>query len=296
MEDLYSSTLGTLERTFMPYGSEYQRYIDFQSFREMKQVAKGKRPVYIDLDIEEIVEMKTRYIVDVSWYGIFMTVIIPTSSLFSATVEVYGKPPKLLVARLERINGHRQEALVPTSLKEEFTRKKAIGETLSDFATKLFLFLDSYIAHNEATVDETKSTGHAAKDFSPGLFKDWDFPYAETDPELLAEWEALKGRIGKQYERIEVLEIEDQHALETMINKDVPLFIQSFSKLSEENKRMGRDELVETMNDLRMFVEKLERKEEESHYKDFARSKGIISTKYNSSRQDFFSYEDEDLQ
>lgn len=295
MEDLYSSTLGTLERTFMPYGSEYQRYIDFQTFREMKLVAKGKKPVYIDLDIEEIVEMKTRYIVDVSWLGVFMTVVIPSSNLFSATVEMYGKPPKFLVARLERINGQKEEALVPTSLKEEFTRRKGLKETLTDFSTKLFDFLNSYIEHNVEAVRERKNESQDVMEFSLGLFKDWEFPFAQTDPELLEEWKELKERTETQYKRMEELDIEDQHSLETMVEKDVPAFIQSFSNLSDDNKYRKKEELRETMNDLRVFIEKLERKEEAGHSKDFARSKGIITTKYNSSKRHVSSKNDDEF-
>ncbi|SIS46981.1 hypothetical protein [Salimicrobium salexigens] len=294
MEDLYSSTLGTLERTFMPYGSEYQHYIDFQTFRDMKQVAKGKRPVYIDLDIEEIAEMKTRYIVDLSWKGVYMTVTVPLSSMFQATVEMYGKPPRLLIARLERINGREEDSLVPTSLKEEFTRKKGLGETLGDFATKLFLFLDSYLEHNVTGIREEGPPDNPVSEQAAEIFEGWVFPFAESDPELQADWRSLKKRTQKQFERIDKLDIEDQHALETMILKDVPVFLDSFSSLSPENKQKKKEELKETMEDLRKFIERLEAKEEETYTKNFARSKGIITTKYKDSGQEMFSSGEED--
>ncbi|ARI78772.1 hypothetical protein [Halobacillus mangrovi] len=93
----------------------------------------------------------------------------------------------------------------------------------------------------------------------------------------------------KQFRRMEELEIEEQYALETMIDKDVPNFIDSFQLLSEANKENRKNELVETMYDLHKFIETLERKEEESHAQNFARSKGIIASKYNKEDESFFS-------
>ena len=96
----------------------------------------------------------------------------------------------------------------------------------------------------------------------------------------------MKKRTAKQYRRIEELEIEDKFALETMVDRDVPTFIESFQKLSDENKERKKDELLETMSDLKIFIEKLERKEEEVYSRSFDKSKGVITSKYNKNSQD----------
>ena len=281
MENLYSSTLENLERTFMPHTSEYQRYIDFHTMRDMKHVIKGKRPVYFDLDIKELVQMNNRYILDVFWNGVFFTAVIPTSNTFRGTIEVYGKPPKTLLGRFEMEEG--KKAFFPTFLKEEFTRRKGLGDTLRDFSKALFSYLASYV-ENKKSRDETTSE-------HPGetILEGWDFPFLENHPDLHKEWTSLKKRTGKQFRRMEELDIEEQYALETMVEKDVPDFIESFQRLSDVNKETRKSELVETMYDLHKFIETLERKEEENHTQNFARSKGIIASKYNKEDESFLS-------
>ncbi|SFG31929.1 hypothetical protein SAMN05216353_13426 [Halobacillus alkaliphilus] len=282
MDNFYSSTLENLEKTFMPYLSEYQRYIDFHTMREMKQVSKGKLPVYFDLDIKELVEMDKRYILDVFWNGVFFTVIIPKkSNMFRGTIEVYGKPPTMLLGRFEV---EEERAIFPTFFKEEFTRRKGLGDTLRDFSQVLFTYLDSYVEKREPSGEDTTSE-HPGEAVLAG----WDFPFLENHPDLQKEWASLKNRTVKQFKRMEELEIEEQYALETMMDKDVPGFIESFQRLSDENKENRKDELLETMHDLRKFIETLEQKEEESYAQNFARSKGIIASKYNKEDESFFS-------
>ncbi|ARI78771.1 hypothetical protein [Halobacillus mangrovi] len=155
MENFYSSTLENLERTFMPHTSEYQRYIDFHTMREMKQVIKGKRPVYFDLHIKELVEMNMRYILDGFWNGVFFTAVIPTSNTFKATIEVYGKPPQMLLGRFEM--GKEKKAFAPTFLKEEFTRRKGLRDTLRGFSKVLYTYLDSYVERRERAGGKTSS-------------------------------------------------------------------------------------------------------------------------------------------
>jgi hypothetical protein len=282
MENLYSSTLENLERKFMPHTSEYQRYIDFHTMRDMKQVIKRKRPVYFDLDIKELVEMNNRYILDVFWKGVFFTAVIPTSDTFRGTIEVYGKPPKTLLGRFEM--GEEDQALFPTFLKEEFTRRKGLRDTLRNFSEILFSYLDSYVEKKEKSREETTSE-------HPGeaILEGWNFPFLENHPDLQKEWMSLKKRTVKQFRRMEELDIEEQYALETMVEKDVPDFIESFQRLSDENKETRKSEVLETMYDLHKFIETLERKEEESHTQKFARSKGIIASKYNKEDESFFS-------
>lgn len=282
MENLYSSTLENLERTFMPHTSEYQRYIDFHTMRDMKHVLKGKRPVYFDLHIKELVEMNNRYILDAFWNGVFFTAVIPTSNTFRGTIEVYGKPPKTLLGRFEL--GEEERAFFPTFLKEEFTRRKGLRDTLRDFSEVLFSYLDSYVENKEKSREETTSV-------QPGeaFLEDWDFPFLENHPDLQKEWTSLKKRTVKQLSRMEELEIEDQYALETMVEKDVPDFIGSFQRLTDVHKETRKNELVETMYDLHKFIETLERKEEDNHTRNFARSKGIIASKYNKEDENFLS-------
>ncbi|SDJ16592.1 hypothetical protein [Salimicrobium halophilum] len=288
MDNLYSSTLENLERTFMPYLSEYQRYIDFQTMRDMKQVIKDKRPVYFDLDIDELVEMNTRYIMDVFWNGVFFTAVIPSSNTFKGTIEVYGKPPKMLLGRFEKEEG--EDTFFPTFLKEEFTRRKGLGDTLRDFSKVLYTYLDSYVEHRARSGDEITSE-------HPGeaILEGWDFPFLDGHPDLKKEWVSLKKRTVTQFRRMEELEIEEQYALETMVEKDVPDFIESFEQLSVANKESRKEEVFETMNDLHKFIAKLERKEEEGHTRKFARSKGIIASKYNKEDENFFSRKEKDV-
>ncbi|RWZ54535.1 hypothetical protein EQV77_14800 [Halobacillus fulvus] len=274
MDNFYSSTLENLERTFMPHTSEYQRYIDFQTMREMKQVIKEKRPVYFDLTIKERVEMNMRSIVDVSWNGVFFTAVIPSANTFRATVEVYGKPAKMLLGRFEM--REEDQMFFPTYMKEEFTRRKGLGDTLRDFSKVLYTYLHDYVERRGRSGEETTSE-------HPGeaILEEWHFPFLENHPDLHNEWAELKSRTANQFRRMEELEIEEQYALETMINKDVPDFIVSFQRLSDDHKETRKHELMETMYDLRKFIEKLELKEEESYAQNFARSKGIIASKYN---------------
>ncbi|ASF38894.1 hypothetical protein CEH05_07115 [Halobacillus halophilus] len=282
MDNFYSSTLENLEKTFMPYLSEYQRYIDFHTMREMKQVSKGKFPVYFDLDLKELVEMDKRYILDVLWNGVFFTVIIPKkSNMFRGTIEVYGKPPTMLLGRFEV---EEDRTIFPTFFKEEFTRRKGLGDTLRDFSQVLYTYLDSYVEKRETSGEETTSE-------HPGeaILEGWEFPFLENHPDLQKEWSSLKKRTVNQFKRMEELEIEEQYSLETMMDKDVPDFIESFQRLSDENKENRKDELLDTMYDLRKFIETLEQKEEESHAQNFARSKGIIASKYNKEDENFFS-------
>ncbi|SDP19145.1 hypothetical protein [Halobacillus aidingensis] len=282
MENLNSFMLENLEKAFMPHTSEYQRYIDFQTMRDMKQVIKGKRPVYFDLDIKELVEMNNRYIMDGFWNGVFFSAVIPKSNTFRGTLEFYGKPPKMLLGRFEWIE--EEKAFLPTFLKEEFTRKKGLGGTLRDFSEVLFEHLNTYVDHMEVSGESTMF-----KHPEEPIFEDWDFPFLENHPDLQQEWTSLKERTEKQFRRMEELDIEEQYALETMMDKDVPDFIASFQRLSYENKENRKHELVETMYDLQKFIETLERKEEESHTQNFARSKGIIASKYNKEDENFLS-------
>ncbi|MFC7322434.1 hypothetical protein [Halobacillus campisalis] len=282
MENFYSSTLENLERTFMPHTSEYQHYIDFHTMREMKQVIKGKLPVYFDLQVKELVEMNMRYILDVYWNGVFFTVVIPTSNTFKGMIEVYGKPPQMLLGRFE--TREEENTLVTTLLKEEFTRRKGLEDTLRDFSNALFTYLNSYVEKRE-TSGEDSTLEHPGE----AILEGWDFPFLENHPDLQKEWASLKKRTVKQFKRMEELEIEEQYALETMMDKDVPDFIRSFQRLSDVNKENRKDELLETMHDLRKFIETLERKEEESYAQNFARSKGIITSKYNKEEKNFFS-------
>ncbi|GGF27869.1 hypothetical protein GCM10010954_28730 [Halobacillus andaensis] len=281
MENLYSA-LENLERTFMPHTSEYQRYIDFHTMRDMKQVIKGKHPVHFDLDIKELAEMNMRYILDGFWNGVFFTAVIPTSNTFKATIEIYGKPPQMLLGRFEMEK--EEKSFSPTFLKEEFTRKKGLGDTLRDFSKVLFTYLDSYVKRKGKSGQENPSDH-----LEEAVLEGWNFPFLENHPDLQNEWASLKTRTLKQFRRMEELEIEEQYALETLKDKDVPNFIQSFQRLSEVNKENRKGELVETMYDLRKFIETLEQKEEESHAQNFARSKGIISSKYNKEDESFFS-------
>ncbi|WP_101845205.1 hypothetical protein [Halobacillus sp. Marseille-P3879] len=281
MENLYSA-LENLERTFMPHTSEYQRYIDFHTMREMKQVIKEKRPVYFDLAIKELVEMNMRYILDGFWNGVFFTAVIPTSNTFKGTIEVYGKPPQRLLGRFEM--DEKEKPFSATFLKEEFTRRKGLGDTLRDFSKVLYTYLDSYVERRGKYGEETTSEDHGE-----AILEGWEFPFLENHTDLQKEWTSLKKRTVKQFKRLEELEIEEQYALETMVNKDVPNFIESFQRLSEDNKENRKEELLETMYDLRKFIETLERKEEESYAQNFARSKGIIASKYNKEDESFFS-------
>lgn len=281
METLYSSALENLERKFMPHTSEYQRYIDFHTMRDMKQVIKRKRPVYFDLDIKEMVEMNNRYILDVFWNGVFFTAVIPTSDTFRGTIEVYGKPPKTLLGRFE-MGEEEDKAFSPTFLKEEFTRRKGLGDTLRKFSEVLFSFLDSYVEKNKDKSRDETTSEHP-------ILEGWDFPFLENHPDLQKEWKSLKKRTVNQLKRLEELDIEEQYGLETMVEKDVPDFIGSFQRLSDENKETRKHELLETMYDLHKFIGTLEQKEEESHTQKFARSKGIISSKYNKEDESFFS-------
>ncbi|WP_431801578.1 hypothetical protein [Halobacillus andaensis] len=281
MENLYSA-LENLERTFMPHTSEYQRYIDFHTMREMKQVIKKKRPVYFDLAIKELVEMNMRYILDGFWNGVFFTAVIPTSNTFKGTIEVYGKPPQMLLGRFEM--DEKEKPFSSTFLKDEFMRRKGLGDTLRDFSKVLYTYLDSYVERRGKYGEETTSE-------PPGeaILEGWEFPFLENHTDLQKQWVSLKKRTVKQFKRLEELEIEEQYALETMVNKDVPNFIESFQRLSKDNKENRKDELLETMYDLRKFIETLERKEEESYAQNFARSKGIIASKYNKEDESFFS-------
>ncbi|MFC7063216.1 hypothetical protein [Halobacillus seohaensis] len=282
MENFYSSTLESLERTFMPHTSEYQRYIDFHTMKEMKQVIKGKLPVYFGLHVKELVEMNTRYILDVFWNGVFFTVVIPASNTFKGTIEVCGKPPHMLLGRFEM--REEEKTLSTTLLKDEFTRRKGLGDTLRDFSNALFTYLDSYVEQKEKSGEDT-TLEHPGE----AILESWDFPFLEKHPDLQKEWASLKKRTVKQFKRMEELEIEEQHALETMMDKDVPNFIKSFQRLSDVNKENRKDELLETMYDLRKFITTLEQKEEESYAHNFSRSKGIITSKYNKKEENFFS-------
>lgn len=266
----------------MPHTSEYQRYIDFHTMREMKQVINGKRPVYFDLHIKELVEMNMRYILDGFWNGVFFTAVIPTSNTFKASIEVYGKPPQTLLGRFEMGKGKKEFA--PTFLKEEFTRRRGLRDTLRDFSKVLYTYLDSYVERKERAAGKTTSE-------HPGeaILEGWNFPFLENHPELQKEWASIKKRTVKQFRRMEELEIEDQYALETMMDKDVPNFIKSFQLLSDINKKNRKDELLETMYDLHKFIETLELKEEENHAQNFSRSKGIIASKYNKEDESIFS-------
>ena len=152
MADLYSSALENLEKTFMPYLSEYQRYIDFHTMRKMKQVIKDKRSVYFDLNIKETADMKTRTIMDVWWDEVLITAVIPSTNTFRTTIEIYGKPPKMLIARLEL--DEERKAFIPSYMKEEFARRKALRDILSEFSMKLFTHLNSYIGEGDASTDE----------------------------------------------------------------------------------------------------------------------------------------------
>ncbi|MCP3028688.1 hypothetical protein [Halobacillus sp. A5] len=281
MENLYSA-LENLERAFMPHTSEYQRYIDFHTMREMKQVIKEKRPVYFDLAIKELVELNMRYILDGFWNGVFFTAVIPTSNTFKGTIEVYGKPPQMLLGRFEM--DEKEKPFSSTFLKEEFTRRKGLGDTLRDFSKVLYTYLESYVERRGKSGEQTTSE-------VPGeaILEGWEFPFLENHSDLQKQWASLKKRTVKQFRRLEELEIEEQYALETMVDKDVPNFIASFQRLSEDNKENRKEELLETMYDLRKFIETLERKEEESYAQNFARSKGIIASKYNKEDQSFFS-------
>ncbi|WP_082235500.1 hypothetical protein [Halobacillus massiliensis] len=282
MENLYSSTLENLERTFMPHTSAYQRYIDFHTMREMKQVIKEKRPIYFGLNIKELVEVNKRYILDGFWNGVFFTAVIPTSNMFNCTIEVYGKPPKMLLGRFEM--GEDEDSFFPTFLKEEFTRRKGLGDTLRDFSQVLYTYVESYVERKERS-GEIATSEHVDEEVLEG----WNFPFLEKQPDLQKEWFSLKKRTVKQFSRMEELTIEEQYALETMMDKDVPNFIESFQQLSEVNKEKRKDELLETMYDLRTFIETLEQKEEESHAQNFARSKGIIASKYKKEDESFYS-------
>ncbi|WP_281975785.1 hypothetical protein [Halobacillus litoralis] len=283
MENLFSSTLENLERTFMPHTSEYQRYIDFHTMRDMKQAIKRNRLAYFDLDIKELVEMDNRYIVDVFWNGVFFTAVLPTSDTFRGTIEVYGKPPKTLLGRFEM--GEEEKVFFPTFLKEEFTRRKGLRDTLIDFSKVLFTYLESYVEKNKVKTREETSSEHPGE----AVLQGWDFPFFENHPDLHKEWRSLKKRTVKQFRRMEELDIEEQYALETMVEKDVPDFIDSFQRLSDINKETRKSELVETMYDLHKFIETLERKEEESRTMNFAKSKGIIASKYNKEDESFLS-------
>ncbi|MCA1022156.1 hypothetical protein [Halobacillus litoralis] len=282
MDNLYSSTLEYLERAFMPHTSEYQRYIDFQTMRDMKQVTKEKRPVYFDLEIKELAEMNRRYILDGFWNGIFFTAVLPTSNTFKGTIEYYGKPPKMLIGRFEM--GEEVKSFSPAFLKEEFKRKKVLGDTLRDFSEILFTYLNTYVNDMDVSIETT-----TFEDVENPIFEEWEFPFLENHPDLQKEWASLKERTANQFKRLDELDIEDQYALETMMDKDVPDFIASFHRLSDENKESRKHELVETMYDLSRFIETLERKEEESYAQNFARSKGIIASKYNKEDENFLS-------
>ncbi|KGX90026.1 hypothetical protein [Pontibacillus marinus] len=287
MENFYSSTLEHLEKTFMPHTSEYQRYIDFHTMREMKQVIKRKRPVYYDLHIQELVEMNMRYILDGCWNGVFFTAVIPTSDTFKATIEVYGKPAQTLLGRFEM---GKDKAFSPTFVKEEFMRRIGFRDRLRDFSKALFTYLDSYVERKESVGENTTSDPAGEV-----VLEGWDFPFLQNHPDLQKEWAFLKKRTAKQFRRMEELDIEDQHALETMMDKDVPNFIESFQQLSDVTKEDRKDELLHTMHVLRTFIETLERKEEESHEQNFARSKGIISSKYYKEDENFFSQKSKDV-
>ncbi|MYL37452.1 hypothetical protein [Halobacillus litoralis] len=282
MDNLYSSTLEYLERAFMPHTSEYQRYIDFQTMRDMKQVTKEKRPVYFDLEIKELAEMNRRYILDGFWNGIFFTAVLPTSNTFKGTIEYYGKPPKMLIGRFEM--GEEVKSFSPAFLKEEFKRKKVLGDTLRDFSEILFTYLNTYVNDMDVSIETT-----TFEDVENPIFEEWEFPFLKEHPDLQKEWASLKERTANQFKRLDELDIEDQYALETMMAKDVPDFIASFHRLSDENKESRKHELVETMYDLSRFIETLERKEEESYAQNFARSKGIIASKYNKEDENFLS-------
>ncbi|MFG6150308.1 hypothetical protein [Halobacillus sp. B23F22_1] len=287
MENLYSA-LENLERTFMPHTSEYQRYIDFHTMRDMKQVIKGKHPVHFDLDIKELAEMNMRYILDGFWKGVFFTAVIPTSNTFKATIEMYGKPPQMLLGRFEM--GKEETSFSPTFLKEEFTRRKGLGDTLRDFSKILYAYVNSYVKRRETSGEENTSDY-----LEEAILEGWNFPFLENHPDLHKEWKSLKKRTVQQLRRIEELEIEEQYALETMKNKDVPKFIQSFQRLSEVNMKNRKDELLETIYDLRKFIETLEHKEEESYAHNFARSKGIIASKYNKDDESYFLQKEKDV-
>ncbi|WP_027955756.1 hypothetical protein [Halobacillus kuroshimensis] len=282
MDNLYSSTLEYLERAFMPHTSEYQRYIDFQTMRDMKQVIKEKRPVYFDLETKELAEMNKRYILDGFWNGIFFTAVLPTSNTFKGAIEYYGKPPKMLIGRFEMDEERRHFS--PTFLKEEFSRKKVLGDTLRDFSGILFTYLNTYVNDMDVSIETT-----TFEDFENPIFEEWEFPFLEKHHDLQKEWASLKERTANQFKRLDELDVEDQYALETMMDKDVPDFIASFHRLSDENKENRKHELVETMYDLSRFIETLERKEEESYAQNFARSKGIIASKYNKEDENFLS-------
>lgn len=272
----------------MPHTSEYQRYIDFHTMREMKQVIKENRPVYYDLHIQELVEMNMRYILDGYWNGVFFTAVIPTSDTFKATIEVYGKPPQMLLGRFEM--GNEEKEFSPTFLKEEFTRRKGLRDRLRDFSKTLYTYLDSYVERRERTEEKTTS-----EDPEEVVLEGWDFPFLQNHPDLQEEWASLKKRTVKQFRRMDELDIEEQHSLETMMDKDVPNFIESFQQLSDVTKEDRKDELLHTMHVLRTFIETLEQKEEESHDQNFARSKGIIATKYSKEDENIFSQKSKDV-
>lgn len=277
MEDLYSSTLKNLEKTFMPHLSEYQQFIDFDTMRKMKQVVKDKRPVHFGLQIEEVAEMKTRSIIDVYWDGILMTALIPSKKRSQPTIEITSKPPEILIGRLDW--DEKRNAFTPSYLKEEFARRKGLRDTLSQFSMKLFTHLDTYIDYGGPAEEETSAFPEEA--VLPEGFKDWEFTFLEEDADLEPQWVDLINRTARQYERIESLDIEEKFALETMVDKDVPSFIESFQKLTDEHKAQKKDDLLETIDDLRRFIENLERKEEENASQNFDKKKVFISSKYN---------------
>ncbi|TGB03580.1 hypothetical protein [Halobacillus salinus] len=279
MEDFYSSTLKNLEKTFMPHLSEYQQFIDFETMRKMKQVAKDKRPVYFDLHIEEIVELKTRTIIDLYWDGILMSATIPSKKPFHTTIEILSKPPEKFIARLDWFE--KRKAFLPSYLKEEFARRKGLEDTLCQFSMKLFTYLNTYIDYEERPLKKEGTADVPDKAVLPERFQDWDFTFLEKHPGLKKRWLDLVQRTARQYERIEELEIEEKFALETMVDKDVPSFIESFQKLSDKNKELKKDDLLETIRHLRLFIEDLERKEEENHSYSFDKKRVFISSKYN---------------
>ncbi|MCA0970968.1 hypothetical protein LCM20_10230 [Halobacillus litoralis] len=245
----------------------------------MKQVTKNKRSIRFDLHINEVVEMKTRTILDMYWDDILITAVIPSSRPFRATIELYSDSKEILIARLD-INED-GKMFSPTYMKEEFARRKALRDTFSEFSMKLFAYLNSYIEYGSKK--EQSTTDHHEDTLIAEEFNSWEFPYLERHPDLQEKWIDLKERTAKQYKRIEELDIEEKFSLETMVDRDVPSFIESFESLSSINKEEKKDDLLKAIEDLRLFIEKLERKEEESHSQSFEKKKGIISSKYNNS-------------